>query len=1230
MFGDKFVSNKKNETWVYDLSENKWTNKHPINNPYLMKYPKIASVLLDDKIVLFGGCGTSGQDNNETWVYDLSDNKWQNKSLTNPTPTNYPSSRYVCGFSSIWGTNKVILFGGKSQSNYYNDIWIYDVDTNTWVEKKPTGSKPSTRTYIEMVTITGTDKVLMFGGNYSTPTETWIYDLSDNKWTKMMKLPSELIAPRLVPIYGTNKILLFGGFKGYYINETWIFDLNGGSKGAWRNITNSTTPPLIRYRHAMAAVYNTNKVVLFGGAIGQSPWTGDDTWIFKHSSNATNGTYVSMPFDTGTNSTFYTISWTSEVPVNTSLRIQLRTALDEENLSASKFVGPDGTEYSFYTSSQTDTWSGHDRNRWIQYKIYFNKTNNAVSPTLKDITITYNCLPNTIIQGPINGSVLSTDKPVFQWIFDDHDSITQNAFQILIADDLSFENLIYDSGKEETAEQYKEVHLSDGSWHWKVRTQDSDGEWSNYSAANSIIIDTKSPRSIVTWPENNGFYNKLNNISGIAIDPPNGSGIAQVEIVVKRLSDGYFWSGSEWVSTINWLRTSGSTEWIYDDSNIIWDSGIEYSLVSKSIDFADHVEIPASEIIFAIDTELPKSTMVNPMENSWVNKVECISGISEDIGDSGVEKVEISIQRAGTSKYWDGASWSLGELWLTVSGTTNWSYNASNVQWHTGNSYIVKTRAIDHTGNLELLSPGTSFKFDDTAPKQLSIIINDDDEYTSNFEVVLSTSGMDFGSGISDMSFSSDGLNWTEWEPYNTFLVFELSPVNGEKTLYFRLRDLADNVAEPVFDRIILDNEPPSNLTVIINDNAEYTNSNTLTLTIDAKDSCSGLNGITFSLDGSNWLPWEAFKHTRTINLPATNSDGEKHVYFKVNDKAGNIALPEFDSIVLDKTPPKSLSMTINGGVVEVNSTSILLELEAVDPVSGVYLMSFNTGGITWSTWEPFNHERAFNLTPKAGEKTIYFRAMDHAGNIASPVSKTVILNLTSHDLEPVGEEDSSTQKNDRLYMIIVVLALIIIITIIVAFLIIFRRRKKHIEQEVLKNGAITIKPRIFSKPTFTPNYQTPPAPGPPNTPKLEQIPSTATNSLHIKTPQLNTQPEKQKQISTPQQVPQVSPGILVPKLPPANIEKPKHMGDDNTDVTETKKPTVSSTSTPSPTQAEPQQPIKPTIANINTSPDSPIPTTTNTPQPKPTINETPTMGVLQIATTTTQQMLQNIKKTNE
>jgi hypothetical protein len=855
MFSDKITTNTRNETWVYDLSDDNWTLKQPINNPHLMRYPRIASVFTDDKVVLVGGCGTSGRDNNETWVYDLSDNKWENKSLINPTPTNYPPTRFCQGLTSIWGTDQVILFGGRRLNVYYNDIWIYDVSANTWTEKKPTGVKPAPRANIEMTAISGTDKILMFSGNRTN--ESWIYDLSDNKWTEMERLPSDLFFPRIATIFGTDIVFLFGGFTSTWVNETWIFDWNDGPKGSWKNIT-EITPLTPRYVHAMACVYNTKKVVLYGGAINVAPWTGDDTWIFHFGALSNNGTYVSEPYDTCSNSTFYSISWNANLPPTTTLKFQLRSAMDMQHLSSKEFVGNDGTINSFYTLSQSALWEGHNGDRCIQYKVNFDRLNNSVTPSLKDVSINYNCQPNTIVLGPMNGSIISTSKPTFIWEFQDYDSAQQTAFQVLIDDDSDFQSIDFDSGVQSMSDEewMFPTIIPDGQWYWKVRTRDADTEWTEFSTPWIIKIDTHIPSSSVDTPTNNGFYKYLPEISGTAYDAPGGFDLYKVEIAIKRLNDNYYWNGTNWVPSISWVLTTGIAEWTYDTNAIHWTSGSQYSVQSRATDMAELVEVPETVNIFMIDTDYPISTINNPQENKWLNKVEIISGISTDFGGSGVEAVEIMIKEAATNEYWDGTRWNSRVHWLSVDGTKQWSYNASSVQWFTGNEYFLFSRASDRSGNDELVGSAKSFKYDAILPERLSILIDFDAEYTNTNSVILSIYGQDVGSGISGMSFSTDGFEWSAWEPFNLTTAFLFDPVDGEKTVYFRLRDYANNIAAPVFDKIVMDTTPPEQLSIIINEDAKYTNTNTVTLTLDAIDSLSGINEMSFSYDSTTWISW--------------------------------------------------------------------------------------------------------------------------------------------------------------------------------------------------------------------------------------------------------------------------------------------------------------------------------------------------------------------------------------
>lgn len=99
-------------------------------------------------------------------------------------------------------------------------------------------------------------------------------------------------------------------------------------------------------------------------------------------------------------------------------------------------------------------------------------------------------------------------------------------------------------------------------------------------------------------------------------------------------------------------------------------------------------------------------------------------------------------------------------------------------------------------------------------PSSLTIKINQDDVFTNSTSVNLSLSA----SNAEQMSFSSDNITWSPWEPFSTTRTWTLTGDNGPKTIYFKARN-SNGEAGPVSDTIILDTTiqdtiPPS---VVIN-----------------------------------------------------------------------------------------------------------------------------------------------------------------------------------------------------------------------------------------------------------------------------------------------------------------------------------------------------------------------------------------------------------------------------
>jgi hypothetical protein len=1156
------------ETWIYDYSNNNWTKMNPSGSIPDARVFEMATIWGTDKVILFG----SFNDLSQIWTYDLSGNNWTRISLVG---TDTPTYGAYYGFAPIYGTDKVILYGGYlGGTNYHNENWVFDYSKKTWSNMTTPGNKPSPRSGHVMASIWGTDKVLLYGGSFFTGTgtinynDTWIYDLSDNKWTEkdpIVKLDF-YIRHKMVTILNSDSVLMWG--DGTSDNSTYLYDLSENTWTARYSIVYSSPP--WRSHQAMAPIYGTDCVVLFGGGF----WY-DDTWLYKHFLISENGTYVSKPFDTGSNSSFKTINWFANTPAKTSLKFQLRTADNESNLATQAFIGPDGSNATYYTTSGTGIWPGHHGARWVQYKAYLNMSihiNYDHPVQLKEVTILYNCLPKTFVDAPTNGSISTNNKPEFIWTFDDHDSERQEAFQILIDDDIDFQNVAYDTGELITAEQSwlfpsstNYTTLPDGTWYWKVRTMDEDGDWAEFSNPQVLKIDTQMPGSAVNMPINNGFYNNLSGISGEANDAQSGVGLSTIEIAIKRVRDSYYWNGTSWIASPNWLLVNGTSSWIYYINNISWLSGARYNVQSRATDNATNIEQPSPGNLFIIDLDGPVSKIESPKDNVWLNKLNTISGTSIDIGGSGVDKVRLCIKciedynlwddGAKENEYWNGQNWTSEEAWVTTESTEQWYYDSSAIELTTGNNYTICVQAVDNTGNLELSGQEITFIYDDQPPEVLETYINHGDNYTTVSMVTLTIQADDYGSGISDMALSTDSVLWSDWEPFASERNFTLPPMDGEKIVHFKVRDIAGNVAEPVFNTIILDKTPPQELFIALNENAEYTNSNHIILTLNAIDTCSGLKDMSFSHDGVIWTDEIPFASERAYTL--TLNDGVKTVYFRVRDNAENIAQPVFDSIILDRTKPHSLSILINKGAAETNGTAVIIGLFALDNLSGVHQMSFSNDGINWNAWENYIEKRPYYLAPGLGIKIIYFKVMDYAGNIAEPANASIVLNSPPELSKRVPTEVSSTELE---YWIILFILIIILIIIFILGLVLFKKQEKRIKQKLLLTGAVTVKREALPGITGV-SEQVPPATTPDRlagtvTPERVTLPSIFSTS----TPQL----AESTQVQQPTIAQPTTQPSQVPQLPPA---KPQEKEPTVNKTTQTPAPTVvSPPSTPTPT----------------------------------------------------------------
>jgi len=98
------------------------------------------------------------------------------------------------------------------------------------------------------------------------------------------------------------------------------------------------------------------------------------------------GTLISSAYDTGHTTDFGKIRWSATTPSGTEVKFQIATNTDNTTWD---FKGPDGAAGTYYTTSGTDIWSGHDGNRYIKYEAFPSTTEPGKTATLSKVGITF-------------------------------------------------------------------------------------------------------------------------------------------------------------------------------------------------------------------------------------------------------------------------------------------------------------------------------------------------------------------------------------------------------------------------------------------------------------------------------------------------------------------------------------------------------------------------------------------------------------------------------------------------------------------------------------------------------------------------------------------------------------------------------------------------------------------------------------------------------------------------
>lgn len=268
-------------------------------------------------------------------------------------------------------------------------------------------------------------------------------------------------------------------------------------------------------------------------------------------------------------------------------------------------------------------------------------------------------------------------------------------------------------------------------------------------------------------------------------------------------------------------------------------------------------------------------------------------------------------------------------------------------------SQTVSIRATDSVGNtLDQQFDITIINVNEP-PTTATVSINDGLEFTSSTSVSIKITHDDPDAAKPEYRLTNEtGDSWSDWKPYESTVLWNLSAGDGFKTVYMELRDGTGTILKAQ-DSIWLDTTPPV-VTGVINGGQYKEN-----VTIVFNEGTATLNGSPFGSGTIVSFDWN-------YNL-------------RVTDMAGNVTSITF---TIDKMPPTG-SITINGGAGYTNKQNVMLSVNGSDIGSGNVQMSFSQDNVSWTSFEPFLLAKPFTLTAGDGEKTVYMKLKDGAGNIS-------------------------------------------------------------------------------------------------------------------------------------------------------------------------------------------------------------------------------------------------------
>ncbi len=431
------------------------------------------------------------------YSYDTASDTWSSLADA-PVTMNY-------GSSAVYNSSDGYIYVSRGAAS--NDLYRYDISANSWTQMADIIVDSSDyRVYVGgRMESDGTNLYLMPGDGETAFLK---YDTSSDSWSSLEATP-------FAQFYGTDMSYYNGkiyALAGYYKDEFWEYDI---STDTWRQLPSNQKYTYGRGPYNGASLeYSGNSSFYATPGMGLS-----DMWSYSLGTNnyALTGTYITKKIDLSYVDSWISLTATDTTPSNTSVTYETRSSSD--GITWSDWQALSGTDIQSPT------------NRYIQVKITLTSTDGVNTPTVDDITISYNSEdsepdnPSSInaysqqISGTAltSGTAYSYAHPYFSWTGAADNGSGIAGYWVYFGTDNNADPETDGIFQEESSYSVN-LAMNTGNYYLRIKTQDNDGNvsstaWDAFTYNYNGVSPYKSEEKSSQADFDSGSFTKMSSLS---------------------------------------------------------------------------------------------------------------------------------------------------------------------------------------------------------------------------------------------------------------------------------------------------------------------------------------------------------------------------------------------------------------------------------------------------------------------------------------------------------------------------------------------------------------------------------------------------------------------------------------------------------------------------------------------------------------------------------------------